>query len=140
MKNLIQGILQGVLFMELADGELHPDEKDLIQVIAERFDLSEEELAEAIGDARSVSLDDIRQGLDHEDRKTVVQYAVMAAYADGNMDAKEEKFLHQLEKRLGMNADDLRGLEELGRELAAAVKQRPIDLEKLNEIVESFAG
>ena len=140
MKNLIQGILQGVLFMELADGELHPDEKDLLQVISERFDLSEDDLAEAIGDARSLSVDDIRQSLDHEDRKVVVQYAVMAAYADGNMDAKEEKFLHELEKRLGMNADDVRELEELGRELAQAAKARPIDLEKLNEIVESFVG
>lgn len=140
MKNLIQGILQGVLFMELADGELHPDEKDLIQVIAERFDLTEDELADAIGDARSLSVDDIRQSLDHEDRRTVVQYAVMAAYADGNMDAKEEKFLHELEKRLGMDAEDLRGMEELGRELAKAAKQRPIDLEKLNEIVESYVG
>jgi tellurite resistance protein len=140
MKNLIQGILQGVLFMELADGELHPDEKDLIQVIAERFDLTEEELAEAIGDARSLSVDDIRQSLDHDDRKTVVQYAVMAAYADGNMDAKEEDFLHTLEKRLGMNAKDVRELEELGRELAKAAKKRPIDLEELNEIVESFVG
>lgn len=140
MKNLIQGILQGVLFMELADGELHPDEKDLIQVIAERFDLSEEELAEAIGDARSLSVDDIRRSLDHDDRKTVVQYAVMAAYADGEMDEKEEQFLHTLEKRLGMNSEDVRELESLGRELAKAVKKRPIDLEKLNEIVESFVG
>ncbi len=140
MENLVKGIFRGVLAMSLSDGELQAEERALMRTIAERFDLPEEDLAEAIGDARALDSEALRSKLDHDDRLVVAQYAVMAAYADGHVDKKEEEYLLQFEKRLGLTKEDIKGLEKLGRELSEAAKARPINLDLLNEIVESFAG
>jgi tellurite resistance protein len=124
--------------MALADGELQTEERELMQVLADRFALSEEDLAEAIGDARRGDVDALKTKLDHEDQKTVLQYAVMAAFADGHMDDKERRFLEHLEERFELTKKEIRALEGLGRDLAKAARRRPIDLERLNDIVESF--
>jgi uncharacterized tellurite resistance protein B-like protein len=140
MEQLIKGILQGVLAMSLCDGELQAEERKLLRTLAERFSLSEEDLAEALGDARTQDVDGLRTRLDHEDRKVVLQYAIMAAYADGHMDQKEQEFLSHLEARFGLTKKDIRGMERLGRELKKLASKRPIDLEAMNDAVEIFVG
>lgn len=140
MKDLIHGILHGVLASALADGELQAEERELMRVISERFDLPEGELAAAIGDAKAGDLSHLKGKLELDDRRVVAQYAVMAAVVDGRLDSAEQKFLDELGGRLGLGADDLRSLEGLGRELAAVAKTSPIDVERLNEIVETYAG
>lgn len=140
MEKLIKGILQGVLAMSLCDGELQSEERELMRTLADRLALSEEDLAEALGDARSQDVDSFRNRLDHEDRKVVVQYAIMAAYADGHMDEREAQFLTHLEERFGLTKKDLRGLEKLARELKKVASHRPVDMDALNEVVETFVG
>lgn len=140
MQQLIKGILQGVLAMSLADGELHTEERELMRVLAERFDLPEEDLAEALGNARAGDVDALKNKLDHEDQKTVLQYAIMAAYADGHMDEKERQFLEHLEERFELTRKEIRALEALGRELSEAARRRPIDMDRMNDIVEAFIG
>jgi uncharacterized membrane protein YebE (DUF533 family) len=140
MQELIKGILQGVLAMSLSDGELQAGERELMRSLAERFALDEEDLAEALGDARNQDVDALHTRLDHEDQKVVLQYAVMAAYADGHMDEQEQKFLEHLEARFHLTKKEIRDLERLGRELKKAASTRPIDLDSMNEIVELFVG
>lgn len=135
---LVSGILKGVLAMSLADGELQSEEREILALLQERFGLEEGELAEAIGDARKFSPEDLRGKLDHDDRLVVAQYAVMAAAADGHVEDSEQRFLEKLELKLGLNEDDVRRLEELSRELAKITKNRPIDVEALNDALDSF--
>lgn len=140
MQDLIKGILQGVLAMALCDGELQAEERELMRSMAERLNLSEEDLAEALGDARNQDVEGLRSRLDHEDKKVVLQYAVMAAYADGHLDAREAEFLTELQVRMGLSPEESRSLEELGRELKQAAQARPIDMDALHDIVEAFVG
>lgn len=139
LQPLVTGILKGVLAMELADGDLAKEERKLLSKLVDRFGLEEGELAEAVGDAKKLDAEQLRERLDHEDRVTVAQYAYMAAYADGKLDKKEARFLADLEKQLGLSAKDVKKLERLGLELAKIASKRPVNVDRLAEVVETFA-
>ncbi len=138
LTKLTRGILKGVIAMAMADGELQAGEREMLAFLKERFDLEDGELDEAIGDAKRLGIDELRKRLDHDDRVTVAQYAVMAAWADGHVQKKERKFLEDLEHRLGLSAADIRRLESMSRELARVASKRPVDVEALNDVLDSF--
>lgn len=139
MDDVVRGILKGVLAMSLADGELQTEERELLGHLTERFGLEEGELADAVGDAKSFAPEKLRSELDEGEAKIVAQYAVMAAFADGTISDEEEAFLATVMERLGLKEAELRSLESMSRELAAVAKQWPVDVERLNEIVENYA-
>ena len=135
---LVGGILKGVLAMALADGELQQEERELIELLTERFGLEEGELIKAVGDAKSLDKAAFEGKLDHEDKVMVAQYAVMAAFADGSVQQEELKFLDELGHKLDLKEDDLRRLEGLCREFATVVKEQPVDVSKLNEVLDAY--
>lgn len=135
--DLIPGILKGVLAMALADGELQEGEREVLALLQDRFSLEEGELAGAIGDARDFSPEELRS-LDHDDRVTVAQYVVMAAWADGNVEDSEQRFLEKLELKLGLNTEDVQRLERFSADLAKVAKRRPVNIARLNEVLETW--
>ena len=135
---LISGILKGVLAMALADGEIQKEERELMELLTERFGLEEGEMAQAVGDAKSFDRDLLEGKLDHEDKVMVAQYVVMAAFADGSVQKEELDFLNELGEKLSLEEDDLRRLEGLCREFATIVKERPVDVTKLNDVLDTY--
>jgi len=136
--SLVRGILKGVLAMALADGELQPEEQEVLQTLQERFGLQEGEIVSAIGDARKLTPEQMAAQLDHEDKVTVAQYAAMTAYADGTVQGSEDQFLEKLERRFELTPKETRRLEELCRELARVASSRPIDVEALINVTETY--
>ena len=137
MDDVVGGILKGVLAMALSDGELQSEERALIAHLTEHFGLGEGELADAIGDAKT--FDVTRSSKDVGEAKTVAQYAVMAAFADGSISDQEEQFLASFMQKLGLKEEELRSLESLSRDLAEVARDRPVNVARLNEIVENHA-
>ncbi len=136
--DLVSGILKGVVAMALADGEIQQEERELLELLTERFGLEEGELTQAVGDAKSFGQEDFAKKLDHDDKVMVAQYAVMAAFADGSVQKEELNFLDELGSKLDLKNEDLRRLEGLCREFATVVKEQPVDVTKLNELLDTY--
>ncbi len=95
-------IVRALVPVAWADGEFADTEKEMIRAILSAYRATpseEKEILEYASERRT--LDDINlQDLSAQDRRVLLQQAVLLTYADGNQAVEETKLLVDLMKRL----------------------------------------
>ena len=107
-------IVKSLVSVAWADGVFADAEKDMVEALIAAFEANEAEAKEI----RAYSLtpktiDDIPvTDLSTDDRRVLVQHAVLLTYVDGKQDESEKAFIDALCKRLHIPDDEARHLIE----------------------------
>lgn len=107
-------IVKALVPVAWADGEFAQREKDTLEALLEAFgaDDVEKEKIRAFAETRK-TLDDINlQELSADDRRILLQHAVLLSYADGKQDDQERAFLDELVKRLKLPTEEAKAIME----------------------------
>lgn len=97
-------ILKGLVSVAWADGRVAEEELEVIEALLQAFEASPSEAAEIRAYAkRKRTLDDIPiTDLSYDDRRVLLQHAVLLTYIDGEQADPEKELLEQLGTRLGI--------------------------------------
>jgi uncharacterized tellurite resistance protein B-like protein len=105
-------IVKSLVSVAWADGVFAEEEKDMVEALISAFEASDDE-AKEIRDYAAVkrSLDDIPvTDLSTDDRRVLLQHAVLLTYVDGTQAESEKAFIHALCERLRIPADESKAL------------------------------
>ena len=107
-------IVKSLVSVAWADGEFADQEREMIEALIAAFDANEveaDEIREYATEKRT--LDDIPlTELSADDRRVLVQHAVLLTYVDGEQKAAEQETIQELCKRLRIPDDEAKGLVE----------------------------
>lgn len=102
MQPHIEAMVKSLVAVAWADGRLHRHERQLIEALLSAFEVdaaSANALRTYAGQPRG--LEDIPlHELSAEDRRLLLQHAVLLTYVDGEQSAEERELLHVLAQRL----------------------------------------
>jgi uncharacterized membrane protein YebE (DUF533 family) len=107
-------IVKSLVSVAWADGVFADEEKEMVEALIAAFEANEDE-AKAIRAyaAEKKSLDDIPiTDLSAEDRRVLVQHAVLLTFVDGEQHETEKKFIDDLCGKLRIPADESKTLIE----------------------------
>jgi uncharacterized membrane protein YebE (DUF533 family) len=113
-------IVKALVPVAWADGEFAEQEKQTIDALLDAFgaDDVEKEQIRAFAETKR-SLDDIDlQSLSNDDRRILLQHAVLLSFADGKQDDAERKFLDELAKRLKVPGDEAKAIMDAAADRA----------------------
>ena len=103
-----------------ADGEYAEREKEMIDALLDAYaatDAEKKQIREYASTKRT--LDDVDvQELSADDRRVLLQHAVLLSFADGAQSADEVKFIEALAKKLHIPDDETKALMKSGAERA----------------------
>jgi tellurite resistance protein len=107
-----RAILKSLVSVAWADGRVSREETELIEALLESFEASPEEAAEIRAYAKEPrSLADIPVSeLSSDDRRILLQHAVLVTYIDGKQSPEEKALLAELCDKLRIPADEAKGL------------------------------
>jgi uncharacterized tellurite resistance protein B-like protein len=113
-------ILKGLVSVAWADGRVAEEEKEVIEALLQAFEASPSEAAEVRKYAATErSLDDIPlTDLSFDDRRVLLQHAVLLTYIDGEQHEKEKQVLEALCERLRIPGVEAKGLIAAAEERA----------------------
>jgi tellurite resistance protein len=113
-------IVRALVPVAWADGEYSPRERETLEGLLAAYDATPEEKERILGfAAEKKTLDDIDlQELSAEDRRVLLQHAVLLTFADGAQKPEEAQFLHLLAERLKIPADEATSVMEAASERA----------------------
>jgi tellurite resistance protein len=105
-------ILKGLCAVAWADGRVADEEKEVIEALLEAFGASRSEAAEIRSYASSLKkLDDVPvSDLSYDDRRTLLQHAVLLTYIDGEQADSEKKMLDELCEVLSIPSAEASGI------------------------------
>jgi len=107
-------IVKGLVPVAWADGTFAAREKEMLDALLDAYHATEQEkraLLDYAADRRT--LDDIDlQELSADDRRTLLQHAVLLTFADGEQSPQEVTFLSALAKKLRIPDDEARALPD----------------------------
>jgi uncharacterized tellurite resistance protein B-like protein len=112
-------IVKSLVSVAWADGVFADAEREMLDALISAFEATPEE-AKELHDyaAEKKTLDDIPiTELDTDDRRVLLQHAVLLTFVDGTQDESEKKYVDELANRLRIPADE-------GRALIEAAEQR----------------
>jgi uncharacterized tellurite resistance protein B-like protein len=107
-------IVKSLVSVAWADGVFAEEEREMVDALIAAFGANDEE-AKAVRDyaAEKRTLDDIPiTDLSADDRRVLVQHAVLLTYVDGEQHASEKQFIGALCKKLRIPEDEAKGLIE----------------------------
>ncbi len=113
-------ILKGLVSVAWADGRVAAEELEVIEALLQAFGASASEAAELRSYAKSPrTLDDIPiTDLSYDDRRVLLQHAVLLSYVDGEQHEKETELLRQLSERMGIHDPEAGELMNVAAERA----------------------
>ena len=113
-------ILKGLVSVAWADGRVADEEKEVIEALLQAFEATPSEAAEVRSYAKTErSLDDIPlTDLSFDDRRVLLQHAVLLTYIDGEQHDKEKQVLEALCERLRIPGVEAKGLIAAAEERA----------------------
>jgi uncharacterized membrane protein YebE (DUF533 family) len=105
-------IVKSLVAVAWADGVFADAEKDMVEALIAAFEADEAEAKEIRAYATvKRTIDDIPvTDLSTDDRRVLVQHAVLLTYVDGTQDATEKAFVDALCKRLRIPDDEAKAL------------------------------
>jgi len=105
-------IVKSLVSVAWADGVFADAEKDMVEALIAAFEADEAEAREIRAYATvKRTIDDVPvTELSADDRRVLVQHAVLLTYVDGNQDASEKAFIDQLCQRLRIPDDEAKAL------------------------------
>jgi uncharacterized membrane protein YebE (DUF533 family) len=118
-------IVKGLVAVAWADGRIAAEETEVIDALLQAFGATPSEAHEVRKYAKTPrDIDDIPlTDLSFDDRRVLLQHAVLLTYIDGEQHEKERKILDQLCEKLRIPATEAQGL-------MAAAAQRARQLTK----------
>lgn len=115
-----KAIVKALVPVAWADGVFAEREKEMLDALLDAYDASDGEksdLQKYAADKRS--LDDIDlQDLSADDRRVLLQHAVLLTFADGDQSTDEVDFLVKLADRLRIPQSEAKALMDAGAERA----------------------
>ena len=113
-------ILKGLVSVAWADGRVADEEKEVIEALLQAFEASPSEAAEVRKYAETErTLDDVPlTDLSFDDRRVLLQHAVLLTYIDGEQHEKEKQLIEALCERLHVPAVEAKGLIAAAEERA----------------------
>jgi uncharacterized tellurite resistance protein B-like protein len=113
-------IVKALVPVAWADGEFSAHEKETLEGFLAAYDATEEEKEHILGFAASKrTLDDIDlQELSSQDRRVLLQHAVLLTFADGDQKPAEVSFLAQLAACLKIPDDEAKAVMAASAERA----------------------
>jgi len=119
-------IVKGLVSVAWADGRITGEENEVIDALLDAFRATPSETLEIRKYAQKVrTIDDVPiNELSHDDRRVLLQHAVLITHADGEHHEKEQQILEALCKRLRIPDVEARGIieaaERRARDMRAA--------------------
>lgn len=113
-------ILKGLVSVAWADGRVAEEELEVIEALLDAFEATPSEAAEVREYAKKPkTLDDVPlTDLSHDDRRVLLQHAVLLTYIDGEQHETEKKLLEGLCERLRIPSLEAKGIIESASERA----------------------
>ena len=105
-------ILQALLMIAWADGQISPSEREMIEQLLTAYDPTDAEAAEVLAwiEAPHPPVDLPLQSLSTADRQLVLNHAVVLSRLDGEVTDRERHAVETLGRRLGFNYDTCRAV------------------------------
>jgi len=105
-------IVKSLVSVAWADGVFADEEKEMVEALIAAFEATEDEAKEIRAYAgEKKSLDDIPlTDLSTDDRRVLVQHAVLLTYVDGEQADSEREFIAALCEKLRIPGDEAKGL------------------------------
>lgn len=124
MQPHVEAMVKSLVAVAWADGRLHRHEQQLIEALLSAFEVdtaSASALRSYAGQPRS--LEDIPLNeLSADDRRLLLQHAVLLTYVDGEQSAEERELLHVLAQRLRVPDREAKPLLESAARRAERLK------------------
>ena len=113
-------IIKGLVSVAWADGRVAQEEIEVIEALLDAFEASPSEAMEVREYAKQPkSIDDIPlTDLSFDDRRVLLQHAVLLTFIDGEQHEKERKLLEDLCEKLRIPAVEARGIIDAASERA----------------------
>jgi tellurite resistance protein len=107
-------ILKGLVSVAWADGRLAEEEIEVLEALLDAFEASTSEAHELRTYAKEPkSIDDIPlTDLSFDDRRVLLQHAVLLTYIDGEQHEKEKQLLEDLCEKLRIPSHEAKGIVE----------------------------
>lgn len=114
MREENMGIVKSLVSVAWADGHFDAKEREMVEALISAFEASEEQAAEIRAyAAEKKSLDDIPVwDMSMDDRRVLLQHAVLLTYVDGEQHESEKKFVEDLCGRLEIEAPEAKAIVE----------------------------
>jgi len=105
-------ILKGLVSVAWADGRVANEELEVIEALLQAFEASPSEVAELRSYAKQERklLDIPVTELSYDDRRVLLQHAVLLTFIDGEQHEKEQKLLEELCEILRIPAIEAKGI------------------------------
>lgn len=116
-------MVKGLISVAWADGQVSSDENEVIQALLEAFRATPSEAVEVHHYAKTKrTLDDVPVSeLSYDDRRVLLQHAVLLAHVDGVHHEDEKTLLDGLCKKLRIPDVEARGIIEAAERRAATL-------------------
>jgi uncharacterized tellurite resistance protein B-like protein len=113
-------IVKALVPLAWADGEYADREKEMIDALLDAYSATDADKKSVYDYAATKrTLDDVDvQTLSADDRRVLMQHAVLLSYADGSQSSDEVKFIEALAKKLRIPDDETKALMSAGAERA----------------------
>ncbi|MEZ4223978.1 MAG: DUF533 domain-containing protein [Polyangiaceae bacterium] len=113
-------ILKSLVSVAWADGHVAEEEKEVIEALLDAFEATPSEVAEVRKYAEQPrTIEDVPlTDLSYDDRRVLLQHAVLLTYIDGEQHEKEKELLDELCERLRIPAQEARSLMDAAGERA----------------------
>lgn len=107
-------IVKSLISVAWADGRFADEERDMVEALIAAFEATDAEADQIRAYAKEKrTLDDIPlTDLSADDRRVLLQHAVLLTYVDGTQDPSERVFIDELCKRLRIPEDEAKRLIE----------------------------
>lgn len=108
-------IVKSLVSVAWADGVYAEEEREMVEALIAAFEATEEEAKEIRAyAAEKKTLEDIPlSDLDADDRRVLVQHAVLLSYVDGEQAASEKALIEELCKKLRIPDDEAKSVIEV---------------------------
>ena len=116
-----RAILRSLVSVAWADGSFEEREKQMLDALIESFGATTEEADEIRAySTEKRSLDDIPlTDLSADDRRVLLNHAVVLSWVDGSQDESEKAFLTQLAAKLHIPDDEAKAIVDAGNARAS---------------------
>ena len=108
MQEQNMAIVKSLVSVAWADGEFAEQEREMIDALIAAFEATEDQATEIRAyAAEKKTLDDLPlDSLTSDDRRVLLQHAVLMSFVDGQQAASEKKMVEDLCKRLAIPAEE----------------------------------
>jgi uncharacterized membrane protein YebE (DUF533 family) len=112
MQEKTMGIVKSLVSVAWADGEFHEKEREMVEALIAAFEANEEEAKEIRAYAgEKKTLDDVPLGeLSADDRRVLLQHAVLLTFVDGEQHETEKHYLGELCRKLEIPESEAQSL------------------------------